>query len=138
MKLLPMWFGLSAWLIGSVGCRSVGPDYQGPPQSAVVNAPAAHGPFVSSSDPAFSEELAPSEWWRLYTSAQLDELVSGALVANIDLRMAQANLERSAALLRASQLQRSISIPVFNNSLPRVTCTLARCPRRACTIRVCR
>jgi multidrug efflux system outer membrane protein len=109
MKLstqLPMWIGLSAWVIGSAGCRSVGPDYHGPPQSAVVNAPAAHGPFVSSSDPAFSKELAPSEWWRLYDSAQLDELVSAALVANIDLRMAQANLERSVALLREARAAR--------------------------------
>jgi multidrug efflux system outer membrane protein len=102
----PTWVGLSAWLIGSVGCRSLGPDYHGPPQSAVVNAPAAQGPFVGSSDPAFSNELAPSEWWRLYTSAQLDELVSAALVANIDLRMARANLERSAALLRAARAAR--------------------------------
>ncbi len=102
----PMWVGLSAWVIGSVGCRSVGPDYHGPPESAVVNAPAAHGPFVSSSDPAFSEDLAPSEWWRLYDSAQLDELVTAALVANTDLRIAQASLERSAALLRGARAAR--------------------------------
>jgi multidrug efflux system outer membrane protein len=109
MKLstwLPMWVGLSSWLTGSVGCRSVGPDYHGPPKSAVVNAPAANGSFVGSSDPAFSEEPAPNEWWRLYSSAQLDELVSAALVANIDLRMAQANLERSAALLREARAAR--------------------------------
>jgi multidrug efflux system outer membrane protein len=103
---LPLWFGLSTWLIGSTGCRSVGPDYHGPPNTAVVNAPAAHGPFVSSSDPAFSGELAPSEWWRLYTSEQLNELVSAALVANTDLRMAQANLERSQALLREARAAR--------------------------------
>src|SRR5882762_4843220 len=109
MKLstrLPTWVGLSAWVIGSVGCRSVGPDYHGPPQSAVVSAPAAHGPFVSSSDPAFSVEPAPSEWWRLYASAQLDELVTAALVANTDLRIAQASLERSAALLREARAAR--------------------------------
>ena len=103
---LPTWVGLSAWVIGSVGCRSVGPDYHGPPESAVANAPSAHGSFVSSSDPAFSEELAPSEWWRLYASAQLDELVTAALVANTDLRIAQASLERSAALLREARAAR--------------------------------
>ena len=101
-----MWFGLSAWVIGSVACRSVGPDYHGPPQGTVVNAPGAHGPFVSSSDPAFSNELVPSQWWRLYDSPQLDELVSVALVANIDLRMARANIERSAALLREARAAR--------------------------------
>ena len=109
MKLstqLPLWVGLSAWVIGSVGCGSIGPDYHGPPKSAVVNTPTAHGPFVSSSDPAFSGELAPSEWWRLYTSAQLDELVTSALVANTDLRVAQASLERSAALLREARAAR--------------------------------
>src|SRR3984893_13489841 len=109
MKLstrLPTWVGLSAWVIGSVGCRSVGPDYHGPPESAVVNAPAVHGPLVSSSDPAFSAELAPSEWWRLYTSAQLDDLVTAALVANTDLRIAQASLERSAALLGEARAAR--------------------------------
>jgi NodT family efflux transporter outer membrane factor (OMF) lipoprotein len=62
--------------------------------------------LVSSSDPAFSAELAPSEWWRLYTSAQLDELVTAALVANTDLRIAQASLERSAALLREARAAR--------------------------------
>src|SRR5579859_2903045 len=106
MKLstrLRTWVGVGAWLIGSMGCRSVGPDYHGPPESAVVKAPTAHGPFVSSSDPAFSEELAPSEWWRLYASAQLDELVTAALLANTDLRVAQASLERSAALLREAR-----------------------------------
>ena len=89
MKLstqLSSWVGLCAWVIvGSTGCRSVGPDYQGPPRGSVVNAPAAHGPFVSSSDPAFSEEIAPSEWWRLYDSAQLDVLVTAALVANTEI-----------------------------------------------------
>jgi outer membrane protein, multidrug efflux system len=61
---------------------------------------------VSSPDPAFSDELAPSEWWRLYDSAQLDELVTAALVANTDLRIAQASLERSAALLRGARVAR--------------------------------
>ena len=95
--------GLSAWVTGVVGCRTVGPDYHGPPPQAAVNAPAAQGPFVSASDPAFSAEPAPGAWWRLYDSPQLDELVSAALTANTDLRQAQANLERSQALLRQAR-----------------------------------
>ena len=118
----PMWVGLSAWVIVSVGCRSVGPDYHGPPESAVVNAPAAHGRFVSSSDPTFSEELAPSEWWRLYDSAQLDELVTAALVANTDLRIAQASLERSAALLREARAARQPTAEVnFDSSFQQLS-----------------
>jgi outer membrane protein TolC len=61
---------------------------------------------VGSSDPAFGGEHAPGQWWRLYESAQLDELVSAALLANTDLRMAQANLERSLALLQQARAVR--------------------------------
>jgi multidrug efflux system outer membrane protein len=103
---LAVWLCLAAWAIGSVGCRSVGPDYQGPPGNAVLKAPAAHGLFLNSSDPAFSGESGPGPWWRLYDSAQLDELVSAALLANTDLRMAQANLERSLALLQQARAAR--------------------------------
>ena len=85
-----MSLALSAWLTASLGCRTVGPDYHGPPQSAVVNAPAAQRPFVSASGPAFSPEPAPGAWWRLYDSPQLDELwrlgVSGSSVGS-DSRM---------------------------------------------------
>jgi len=56
--------------------------------TAVVNAPSAHGPFVGSPDPAFSEESAPSEWWRLYASAQLDELVTADAVDEICVTLA--------------------------------------------------
>src|SRR5260370_9085297 len=95
---LATWRSLGACAISAVGCRSVGPDYQGPPRNAVLNTPAAHGPFVSSSDPAFSGPRAPRQWWRLYDSPQLDELVSAALLANPHLRLAPSNLERSVAL----------------------------------------
>jgi multidrug efflux system outer membrane protein len=100
-----MLLALSAWVLGSGGC-TVGPDYHGPPQNAVVNTPAAQRPFLSASDPAFSSEPAPGAWWRLYDSPQLDELVNAALAANTDLRQAQANLERSQALLREAKVAR--------------------------------
>src|SRR5258705_3609751 len=99
------------------GCRTVGPDYHGPPQSSVMNAPAAQGAFVSASDPAFSPEPAPGKWWRLYDSPPLDELVSAAFAANTDLRMAQANLERSQALLRHARIARQPTVAVnFDHS----------------------
>ena len=103
---------LGALTMVAAGCHSVGPEYRGPPASAVVNAPAAQGSFVSASDSAFSPEPAPNAWWRLYDSATLDQLVSAALGANTDLRMAQANLERSAALLRQARAMRQPSAEV--------------------------
>jgi len=108
----PGWVALSAWLIGTVGCKSVGPDYRGPPPSALVSAPAAQGAFVSASGPAISQELVPSAWWRLYNAPALDALVHEALVANTDLRQASANLERSAALLQLAKAQRQPSVEV--------------------------
>src|ERR1700742_4910117 len=101
-----VWLTFGAWLMGCAGCRTVGPDYHGPPQSAVMNEPAAQGSFVSASDPAFSPEPAPGTWWRLYDSPSLDERVRAAFVANTDLRVAQANLERSQALLRQARVAR--------------------------------
>jgi outer membrane protein, multidrug efflux system len=103
---LRVYVALSAWIMVSVGCRTVGPDYHGPPRTAVVNAPTAQGKFVGSLDPAFSTDAVPSQWWHLYESAQLDELVNAALAANTDLRAAQANLERSQALLRQAEAAR--------------------------------
>ena len=96
---------LATCLLASA-CRMVGPDYRGPPASAVLNSPAAHGPFIGASTPEFSPEDVPGAWWRLYDSAALDEVVSSALAGNTDLRIAEANLERSAALLREARAQR--------------------------------
>jgi outer membrane protein, multidrug efflux system len=97
---------LGAFLLCLVGCRAVGPGYNGPPGAAVVNAPAANGPFIGAGDSAFSREPSTGAWWRLYQSAPLDELVSEAFAANTNLRMAQANLERSQALLREARAAR--------------------------------
>lgn len=113
---------LGAWLAGAVGCRAVGPDYHGPPQNAVINAPTAQQSFVSASDPAFSGEPAPGAWWRLYDSPHLDELVGAALAANTDLRQAQANLERSQALLREAKVARQPMAGVnFDPSVQRLS-----------------
>jgi multidrug efflux system outer membrane protein len=97
---------LGAFLLCLVGCRAVGPNYSGPSGAAVVNAPTANGPFIGTGDPAFSPEPSTGAWWRLYESAPLDELVREAFAANTNLRMAQANLERSQALLRGARAAR--------------------------------
>jgi outer membrane protein, multidrug efflux system len=103
---------LGACLLSTVGCRTVGPDYHGPPAQAAVNAPASNGPFLSSADPALSTKPAVTTWWRLYDSTLLDDLVNAAFAANTDLRMAQANLERSRALLGEARAARQPSAQI--------------------------
>jgi len=91
-------------------CKTVGPRYAGPPATAVVNAPEAQAPFVSADNPAFSREIAPGDWWRLYQDPRLDALIAQAFVANTDLRSAEANLERSQALLQQAKVARQPSV----------------------------
>ncbi|WP_395396117.1 efflux transporter outer membrane subunit (plasmid) [Novosphingobium sp. BL-8A] len=81
------------------GCKVVGPDYH-VPKSAAINMDSAQGPFISAARLAKPEPL-PDHWWELYNDPVLDGLVAQALKANTDLRSAEANLERSMALLDA-------------------------------------
>jgi outer membrane protein, multidrug efflux system len=95
--------GMSASLVlacavGPSAC-TVGPNYH-LPENAAVRAKAAQGAFVGSKQPSVSVDALPPRWWRLYDNATLDRLVREALESNTDLRMANANLTRSQALLR--------------------------------------
>ncbi len=81
------------------GCKTVGPDYRVPEQAA-VNAPEAQGTFLSGHAATIAAPL-PDHWWQLFNDPVLDGLVTRALEANTDLRVADANLERSLALLGA-------------------------------------
>ncbi|AFE09706.1 outer membrane component of tripartite multidrug resistance system [Corallococcus coralloides DSM 2259] len=90
------WVGL-ALLVSA--CTTVGPDYRGPPPSAVVHMPEATGAFLGAVEPHYSAEPVPGEWWRLYEDPLLEGLVQQALKSNVDLRVAAANLARSRALL---------------------------------------
>ena len=89
----------------------VGPSYR-IPDGALVNAPAAKGAFVGSTDPAVTPAALPPDWWRLYSDRKLDALVQEALNANTDLRMANANLERSEALVREAKSLRQPSVAI--------------------------
>jgi outer membrane protein, multidrug efflux system len=111
-RAIIIWIVAMACVIGAAGCQTVGPNYRGPPPSAVVNSAAARGPFVSASGSAFSRGRVLRAWWRLYDSPRLDELVREALTANTDLRAAQSNLERSAALLQQARARRQPSAAV--------------------------
>jgi NodT family efflux transporter outer membrane factor (OMF) lipoprotein len=103
---------LLAMLAALAGCKTVGPRYDGPPPGAVIKSPAAAAPFVSAASQAFSREPAPGDWWRMYQAPVLDGLVRQAFAANTDLRMAEANLERSQALVRQARAARQPSVAV--------------------------
>ncbi|WP_298674437.1 TolC family protein [uncultured Sphingomonas sp.] len=97
-----------ALLLGALlgGCAVVGPDYR-VPDRALVNAAPAQGAFLSGGAAVKAEPL-PDHWWALYKDATLDRLIGEAFAANTDLRVAQANLERSLALLGERRAGREI------------------------------
>ncbi|WP_026009023.1 efflux transporter outer membrane subunit [Sphingomonas sp. ATCC 31555] len=79
---------------------AAGPDYTAParPQSAA-------GAFLSTS-PAVTIAPVKGDWWRLYNDPVLDRLVTEALAANTDLRVAVARIERARANLRGADAAR--------------------------------
>ncbi|WP_206995373.1 efflux transporter outer membrane subunit [Trinickia mobilis] len=89
-------------------CAEVGPDYKIPPQ-ALVDAPAANDAFVSGASVA-TDAPVPDQWWRLFDDPVLDRLIENALASNVDLKAAEANLERSDALLAAARTSREPDI----------------------------
>ncbi len=88
------------------GCAVVGPDYH-VPDAALINAPPAQGDFRSGKSVTVAETL-PDRWWQLFDEPILDGLVAQALAANTDLRVAEANLERTLALLDAAGASREL------------------------------
>jgi NodT family efflux transporter outer membrane factor (OMF) lipoprotein len=92
------------------GC-TVGPNYK-LPSAAVVNAPAAEGPFHGAQIKAVTSAALPGHWWRLYKDPRLDALIEQTLAANTDLRVAEANLERSRNLLEAAKAAREPDVAI--------------------------
>jgi NodT family efflux transporter outer membrane factor (OMF) lipoprotein len=88
----------------------VGPDYEVPAR-ALVNSPKANQPFVST-DIALSVQDLPDQWWVLYDDPRLSRLIAAAFAANTDLRLADANLERSAALVQEAKTLQQPSVAV--------------------------
>ena len=101
------WWVLPAVLAALAACRTAGPRYAGPPPDAAANAPSATGAFASAGGPAFSPEVAPGDWWRLYRDPRLDGLVREAFAA--DAARAYAEVcgagEQLAAARRSLALQ---------------------------------
>jgi outer membrane protein, multidrug efflux system len=102
---------LAAASLTLINACTVGPNYR-IPDRASVNDPAAKGAFLASTDPAVTPAALPPNWWRLYENQKLDALVRAALTANTDLRMANANLEHSEALLREAKSLRQPSVAI--------------------------
>jgi multidrug efflux system outer membrane protein len=83
------------------GC-AVGPDYAHPKTAA-----SAAQPFLGGGQPAVAATApADDQWWHLYNDPVLDGLIADALVANTDLRVAVANLEKARAQLRGAKSDR--------------------------------
>src|ERR1700754_4395486 len=89
---------VSASLLGALavviaGC-TLGPDYHAAPPK-----PGAEAPLVSVSESAETPAEPPDDWWRLYHDPTLDKLLDEAFRANTDLKVAEANLKASRAVL---------------------------------------
>ena len=85
--------GLATLLFALGGCMVVGPNYQRPPttlDASFINAGAA-----TSQTQAVSADIAT--FWRGFNDAALSALVDRALVANGDVRIAQARLMEARA-----------------------------------------
>lgn len=81
---------------------ATGPDYARPATPTTAAAP-----FVSTS-PAVTTAASPDDnWWHLYNDPVLDGLITDALAANTDVRVAVARLERARAGLREVQNART-------------------------------
>lgn len=103
--------GAPVLALALVACATAGPDYR-PPENSAATAPAAQGAFLSAQDARFSNADLPDHWWRLYADPRLDALVEQALVANRDLRVADANLTAAQAVLREAEAARTIGTTV--------------------------
>lgn len=100
-----------------------GPDYVLPPQSVAAE-PRAGQPFASAAAAGAVDTPLPDRWWELYQDKRLDALVEEALSANADLRAADANLRRAAAITRETTTQRMVSTtPSADISLDRASAT---------------
>ena len=85
----------AASAVALAGCAT-GPNYVAKPIP-----PSAAGPFMAASGSSVVSDAQPTaKWWRLYDDPVLDRLVSDALAANTDVRVAVAHLAKARALLR--------------------------------------
>ncbi|MGW9066315.1 efflux transporter outer membrane subunit [Achromobacter animicus] len=79
------------------GC-AVGPDYQQPNPAPVV--------LASPEQALFSTDQVQRDWWKQLQDPQLDRLIGMALARNLDIRIAQARLAESRAVLDERELDK--------------------------------
>ena len=81
--------------LAAAGC-AVGPDYQKPQDAPVT--------LASPEQALFSTDRVQADWWKQLQDPQLDRLIALALQRNHDIRIAQARLAESRAVLDEKQL----------------------------------
>lgn len=86
----------------------LGPDYTRPDSGVSVSLSATEA-LTEAVGPAFTQADPPDHWWTLYDDPLANALVEEALQANVDLRVADANLRRATAVLAATTAQRTMS-----------------------------
>ena len=94
------WLGLVTAAAMLPGC-AVGPHYTPP-----APLDGAQAPLVSLLPTAETPAQPPDEWWQLYHDAMLDQLLAEAFSANTDLKIAEANLIASRAILEGAKAAR--------------------------------
>lgn len=90
--------GLSLLAVFLAGCTTAGVDYA-PPKTAPVTGYASQPSGVTGAE-------AEARWWRVFADPALDQLISQALSANLDAKLALARLEETRALARGTRTQR--------------------------------
>ncbi|SSW63127.1 efflux transporter outer membrane subunit [Achromobacter agilis] len=81
--------------LAAAGC-AVGPDYRAPRPQPVV--------LASPEQALFSTDRVQRDWWKQLQDPQLDRLIGLALERNLDIRIAQARLAESRAVLDEKEL----------------------------------
>nr|WP_295661105.1 efflux transporter outer membrane subunit [Polymorphobacter sp.] len=84
----------------ALGACAVGPNFR-PPATPAASA----GKYGAADSIAVSSEPLPEKWWQLYDDPALDALVTEALTANTDIRVATASLRRARAILSETRGQ---------------------------------
>lgn len=81
--------------LATAGC-AVGPDYRKPQAAPVA--------LASPEQALFSTDRLQRDWWKQLQDPQLDRLIDLALSRNLDIRIAQARLAESRAVLDEKEL----------------------------------
>lgn len=90
-------FGWMLVTLMLAGC-AVGPDYQRP----VVDVGAQYRAVAGWTPARPADDVLPTDWWRLFNDAALDQLMQDVLVSNQTIAQVEAQYRQAQALLRAS------------------------------------